>query len=70
MSRHHTYLNGHRWAAVRRSVFERDGWRCVMDALGVRMDTVPAGRAEWPLPSEGRGRTFESCRVRHSPSKG
>ena len=25
----------------------------VMDALGVRMDTVPAGRAEWPLISGG-----------------
>ena len=29
MSRHHTHLNARRWAAVRRAVFERDGWRCV-----------------------------------------
>ena len=29
MSRHHIRLNGHRWEAVRRAVFERDGWRCV-----------------------------------------
>ena len=29
MSRHHTRLNARRWAAVRRRVFERDGWRCV-----------------------------------------
>ena len=29
MSRHHTRLNARRWAAVRRFVFERDGWRCV-----------------------------------------
>ena len=30
MSRHHTRLNARRWAAVRRRVFERDQWRCVM----------------------------------------
>ena len=30
MSRHHSHLNSHRWAAVRRAVFERDGWRCVI----------------------------------------
>ena len=25
---HHTHLNARRWDAVRRAVFERDGWRC------------------------------------------
>ena len=30
VSRHHTHLNARRWAAVRRAVFERDGYRCVM----------------------------------------
>ena len=29
VSRHHTRLHAKRWAAVRRYVFERDGWRCV-----------------------------------------
>ena len=29
MSRHHAHHNWRRWAAVRRAVFERDGWRCV-----------------------------------------
>ena len=29
MSKHHTHLHAKRWAAVRRFVFERDGWRCV-----------------------------------------
>ena len=28
MSDHHTYLHARRWATVRRTVFERDGWRC------------------------------------------
>ena len=28
MSLHHLRLNNRRWSAVRRAVFERDGWRC------------------------------------------
>ena len=28
MSRAHKKLNARRWEAVRRAVFERDGWRC------------------------------------------
>ena len=38
MSRHHTHLNARRWAAVRRAVFERDGWRCVMCARPGRLE--------------------------------
>ncbi len=30
MSRHHASLNQRRWKAVRRAVFDRDGWRCLM----------------------------------------
>ena len=30
MSRHHVRLHARRWAIVRRAVFERDGYRCVM----------------------------------------
>ena len=29
MSRHHIYVNARRWAAARRAVFRRDGYRCV-----------------------------------------
>lgn len=29
MSRNHLNINSRRWAATRRAVFERDGWRCV-----------------------------------------
>ena len=29
MSHHHGYMNARRWAAIRRAVFKRDGWRCV-----------------------------------------
>ena len=30
MSRNHTRLHARRWANIRRAVFERDGYRCVM----------------------------------------
>ena len=30
MSRHHTPIGARRWAAVRRAVLKRDGFRCVM----------------------------------------
>ena len=38
MSHHHTHLDAHRWAAVRRAVFERDGWRCVMCGKAGRLE--------------------------------
>ena len=38
MSRHHTHLNAHRWAAIRRAVFERDGWRCVTCGRAGRLE--------------------------------
>ena len=30
MSRHHTHLHARRWVVVRRVVFRRDNYRCVM----------------------------------------
>jgi hypothetical protein len=29
------------------------------------VESVVSRLAAWPLPSEGKGHTFESCRVRH-----
>ena len=38
MSHHHTRLNAHRWAAVRRYVFARDGHRCVLSGRAGRLE--------------------------------
>ena len=38
MSRHHTHLNACRWSIIRRAVFERDGWRCVMCGRAGRLE--------------------------------
>ncbi len=38
MGHHHTHLNTQFWAAVRRAVFERDGWRCVMCSTAGKLE--------------------------------
>ena len=38
MSRHHASLNQRRWKAIRRAVFDRDGWRCLMCGLPGRLE--------------------------------
>ena len=38
MSRQHVRLNRRRWAAVRRFVFKRDGYRCVMCGRAGRLE--------------------------------
>jgi len=38
MSQHHILLNARRWASVRRAVFGRDGWRCVMCGQAGRLE--------------------------------
>ena len=38
MSRYHTRLHARRWAAVRSTVFRRDGWRCVQCGKAGRLE--------------------------------
>ena len=38
MSRHHVAINAHRWAAVRRAVFERDRFRCTSCGKAGRLE--------------------------------
>lgn len=38
MSRAHARLHRRRWRRVRRAVFERDGWRCVMCGRAGRLE--------------------------------
>ena len=38
MSRRHARLHAGRWAAVRRQVFDRDGWRCVSCGRAGRLE--------------------------------
>ena len=58
MSRQHTHLNARRWAAVRRAVFERDGWRCVMRPRPGRLEcdhVVPLEREPGQDPYDING---------------
>ncbi len=38
MSERHTHLQTRRWQSVRRVVFQRDDWRCVMCGRGGRLE--------------------------------
>ena len=66
MSRHHTHLNAHRWATVRRLVFVRDGWRCVMCGRAGRLEcdhVIPLDRGGDPWDSNNLQTLCRSCHI-------
>ena len=55
-----------RWRPGAQASHCRSGPACLWCALGP--PRAPVAQLDRALPSEGRGRTFESCRVRHPPT--
>ena len=68
MSRHHTQLNARRWQAVRRFVFERDGYRCVECGRAGRLEcdhVTPMQRepGQDPFDTNGLQTLCRACHV-------
>ena len=67
MSRHHTHLNARRWAAVRRAVLKRDGFRCVECGRAGKLEVdhiVPMQREPGQDPYDPNGLQV-LCRACH-----
>lgn len=68
MSRHHVHLNPRRWARVRRTVFARDGWRCVKCRRAGRLECdhiVPLHEdpAQDPYDPDGCQTLCRACHI-------
>ena len=68
MSGHHSHLNSHRWAAVRRAVFKRDGYRCVVCGRAGRLECdhiTPLERepGQNPLKVNGLQSVCRQCHI-------
>ena len=66
MSKFHTPLRRKRWAAVRRAVFERDGWRCVECGKAGRLEcdhVVPLDRGGDPWDPDNLQTLCRSCHI-------
>ena len=74
VSRHHTHLNTGRWAAVRRAVFERDGWRCRKCGRAGRLEIdhiVPMQRepGQDPFDPNGLQTLCRRCHIRKTAAE-
>ena len=68
MSRHHTHLNARRWSTIRRAVFDRDGWRCVMCGRAGRLECDHVVPLQWepdqdPYDPAGLQTLCRSCHI-------
>ena len=68
MSRNHIHLHARRWAAARRAVFERDGYRCVMCGKAGRLECdhiTPLERepGQDPFDPNGLQTLCRSCHI-------
>ena len=66
MSRHHLATNAHRWAGVRRAVFERDGWRCVRCGRAGRLEcdhVTPLDRGGDPWDPNNLQTLCRACHI-------
>ena len=72
MSRHHVHLYARRWQAVRRAVFERDGYRCVECGRSGRLEcdhVRPLQRepGQDPYDPNGLQTLCRACHIRKKP---
>ena len=66
MSRHHATINARRWAAVRRTVFERDGHRCRACGRAGRLEcdhVVPLDRGGDPWVPDNLQTLCRRCHI-------
>lgn len=68
MSRYHIHLHPRRWAATRRTVFDRDGWRCVRCRRAGRLEcdhVIPLERdpGQDPYDPDGCQTLCRDCHV-------
>ena len=69
MSKFHTPLRRKRWAAVRRAVFERDGWRCVLCGRAGRLEcdhVTPLDQGGEPWDPDNLQTLCRACHVAKS----
>ena len=66
MSRHHTRLHARRWMRVRRTVLDRDGWRCRRCGRAGRMEVdhvIPLDRGGDPWDAGNLQTLCRPCHV-------
>ena len=72
MSRNHGRLHAKRWAAFRREIFERDGWRCTSCGGAGRLECHHPHRLEdggAPYDPENAKTLCRTCHVEKTASE-